>query len=141
MPIRNCPIIQFHSHDLHVKLPITIINPQTHKPYKTFGIIDTGASKCAVPALIAGILGYDTTNCKQEPVVTGSGQSYAYCLTTSMIIRHPINPDNNVIFTIDNVLINYMPNLNIVLLGIDEFLSNFVLKIDYPKRIFSLTRS
>lgn len=140
MPIKNCPIIQFHNHDLHVKLPITIINPQTHKTYNTFGIIDTGATKCAIPISIAEILGYDSTKCKEEPVVTADGQSYAYCHPTSIIIRHPINPDNNTIFTIDNVSINYMPNLNIVLLGIDEFLSNFVLKIDYPHKMFSLTR-
>ena len=140
MPIRNCPIIQFHNHDLYVKLPITIINPQTNKTYKTFGIVDTGASKCVIPSSIAGILGYDITNCKEELVITGSGQSYAHCLNTSMIIRHPINPDNNIILTINNALINYMPNLNIVLLGIDEFLSKFVLKIDYPNKVFSLTR-
>jgi hypothetical protein len=139
MPLRDCPIIGKPS-DFLVKLPITIINPQTKRTYNTFGIIDTGATKCAIPGEIANILGYDFTNCKQELVVTGNGQDYAYCLPTSMLIRHPANPDNNIIFTIDNALINYMPHLGIVLLGVDEFLSRFVLKIDYHKRIFSLTR-
>jgi len=139
MPIRNCPIIQFDKRDLYVKLPITIINPQNQKTYNTYGIIDTGATKCVIPAAIIGILGFDTTNCKDVSVMTGSGQSIAHCLITSMIIRHPINPDKNIVLKIDNVLINYMPNLNIVLLGVEEFLSKFVLNIDYKRRVFSLT--
>jgi len=31
-----------------------------------------------------------------------------------------------------------MPNLNIPLLGVKSFLSNFILTVDYPKKVFSL---
>jgi len=32
-----------------------------------------------------------------------------------------------------------MPNLNIPLLGVKSFLSNFILTVDYPDKQFSLT--
>ena len=41
-------------------LPIRIVN--SHDPskfYSTYGIIDTGADECAIPAAIAPILGHD----------------------------------------------------------------------------------
>ncbi|MBI4650837.1 hypothetical protein HY745_06045 [Candidatus Desantisbacteria bacterium] len=41
-------------------------------------------------------------------------------------------------FKIDNVLIDFMPNLKIPLLGVKSFLSNFILTIDYPKKCFSI---
>jgi len=31
-----------------------------------------------------------------------------------------------------------MPNLGIVLLGVNNFLGNFVLNIDYPQKVFSI---
>jgi hypothetical protein len=35
-------------------------------------------------------------------------------------------------------LIDFMPNLNVVLLGVKSFLSSFVLTVDYKKSVFSL---
>jgi hypothetical protein len=39
---------------------------------------------------------------------------------------------------IESVLIDFMPNLNVVLLGVKSFLSNFILTVDYKKSVFSL---
>jgi hypothetical protein len=35
--------------------------------------------------------------------------------------------------------VDYMPNLHIPLLGVKSFLSNFILTVDYPNKVFSLT--
>jgi hypothetical protein len=139
MPIRNCPIPRYPEIDPCLGLPIKIINPTTNRFIKTFGIVDTGASECAIPSFIAELLGYDVNSGEMRIINTGNGQAHAYRHTISMTIHHPIDPENNIIFTINNILIDCMPNLNMVLLGVNGFLSNFVLKIDYPNRIFSIT--
>jgi len=41
-------------------------------------------------------------------------------------------------FSTQDVLVDFMPNLNIPLLGVKSFLGNFILTVDYPNKIFSL---
>jgi hypothetical protein len=41
-------------------------------------------------------------------------------------------------FATEDVLIDFMPNLHIPLLGVKSFLNTFILKIDYPNRLFSI---
>jgi hypothetical protein len=41
-------------------------------------------------------------------------------------------------FVTQDVLVDFMPNLFIPLLEVKSFLNNFVLTIDYPKKVFSL---
>ena len=41
-------------------------------------------------------------------------------------------------FVTEDVLVDFMPNLNIPLLGARSFLDNFILTVDYPGRQFSL---
>jgi len=41
-------------------------------------------------------------------------------------------------FSTQDVWVDFMPNLNIPLLGVKSFLSNFILTVDYPNRVFSL---
>lgn len=140
MPIRNCPFPPFPDNHLCLRLPITIINPKTNQKLKTFGIIDTGASECAIPARIAMMLGHNLIKGKKKNVSTGNGLTNAFRHTTTLLIHHPTTPNID-IFTIDNVLIDCLPNLNMVLLGVNGFLSNFVLNIDYPNKTFSLTKT
>jgi len=140
MPIRDCPIFSFAGNNTTVILPIKIINPQSGKSYKTFGLIDTGATECAIPASIASLLGHDLTKGKPKEINTGNGLAQAYGHTSTIEVYHPLNPDSSAIYTIDNVLIDFMPNLKVPLLGVLGFMSNFKLTIDYPKRIFSLVK-
>jgi len=42
-------------------------------------------------------------------------------------------------FSTQDVLVDFMPNLNIPLLGVRSFLNNFILTVDYPSKQFSLT--
>lgn len=63
-------------------------------------------------------------------------QLHAYAHTTKFEIFHPIS--QKLVYTIENTPIDFLPNLHVVLLGVNSFLSKFILKIDYPRRIFSL---
>ncbi|MCL4322764.1 MAG: retroviral-like aspartic protease family protein [Deltaproteobacteria bacterium] len=110
-------------------LPVVIRNPHTDLSVRVWGLIDTGADDCAVPAEYATLLGHNLQAGIRKTINTGNGQTAAYahtlCLETDSI-------------KVDNVLIDFMPNLNVVLLGVKSFLSNFILTINYKKSTFSL---
>ncbi len=140
MPIRNCPIISPPPDNTKVGLPIRIINPHTNKSVKTIGIIDTGATECAIPADLAVFLGHDLTKGERKNVGTGNGLTIAYRHTSTIEIFHPQKLEKLIIYKMENVLVDCMPNLPIVLLGVKGFLSNFTLSIDYKKGRFSLIK-
>jgi hypothetical protein len=92
MPIRNYPFSVIRPGDIpRPFLPVTIVNPETHKEIRVYALIDTGADECAIPA------------------------------------------------SFQDVLVDFMPNLSIPLLGVRSFLSNFILTVDYPSKQFFLT--
>ena len=51
-------------------------------------------------------------------------------------IFHPLKGE--LLYTVDDTPIDFMPNLHVVLLGVNSFLSRFVLTIDYPQKRFSI---
>ncbi|OGP58972.1 MAG: hypothetical protein A2V67_19860 [Deltaproteobacteria bacterium RBG_13_61_14] len=113
-------------------LPVTIINPDRGNRIKVFALIDTGADESALPASFAPILGHSLQAGQQRKINTGNGVTIAYSHATRIEIEG---------FATQNVLIDFMPNLSIPLLGVKSFLSNFILKIDYPQKTFSLQLS
>jgi clan AA aspartic protease len=130
MPIHNYPFSTIRKGDLpRPFLPVTIINPDTNKTLKVFALIDTGADECAFPASFAPLLGHNLQSGQQKNISTGNGITIAYGHTIRIEIEG---------FTTNDVLIDFMPNLNIPLLGVRSFLSNFVLTVDYPNKMFSL---
>ncbi len=114
-------------------LPVTVINPHTNKKIRVLGLIDTGADECALPASYAIILGHNLQLGYSKEINTGNGKTLAYSHTVTIRIE---TPD----FTIQNILIDFMPNLHVPLLGVKSFLSNFILSIDYPDLNFSLKK-
>ena len=112
-------------------MPIVATNPHTGKSISVYGIVDTGADECAFPASFAEILGHNLQAGKSKEIRTGNGTTIAYSHTVS------VNIDG---YVIKNVLIDFLPNLHVVLLGVKSFLNNFVLKTDYPKQVFSLIK-
>ena len=140
MPIRDCKIYSFPNNDTTVLLPIKIINPHTNLSLKTVGLIDTGATECAIPAKVADILKHNLLKGQRKTINTGNGKSSAFGHTTSIDIFHPQNADKQIIYSLENVIIDFMPNLNVVLLGVRGFLDNFNLNINYPRRVFSLIK-
>lgn len=132
MDIINHPFIKISPNDIpRAALPLTIINPHTNKKLKTYGIIDTGADECAFPADFALLIGHNLQKGRPKSVRTGNGETTAYAHTISIQVYD---------FMIKDVLIDFLPNLAIPLLGVNSFLSNFVLSVNYPNFTFSLKR-
>jgi len=132
MELLNIPFIKLTPDDIpRPWLPVTIINPYTNGRIRVLGLIDTGADECALPSRYASILGHNLEAGFIKEINTGNGKTLAYSHTVRIEI-----PD----FTIKDVLIDFMSNLYVPLLGVKSFLSNFILTIDYPKQIFSLRK-
>lgn len=121
-------------------LDIVIKNPSNKKFVKALGLIDTGADRCALPPYIAKLLGYDLKTGKHDRVITAKKMADVYAHPTIITFDHfPSNPASGVAqFSTGEVMVNYQEDLQISLLGAEDFLSNFVLTIDYKKREFSL---
>ena len=110
-------------------MPLIIRNPHTNQTINVYGLIDTGADECAVPAYYAQIIGHNLQAGVQKSINTGNGVTIAYAHTLCFETQG---------IKVEDVLIDFMPNLNVVLLGVKSFLSNFILTIDYKKSVFSL---
>lgn len=137
MPIRDCPFIQLNPQDIpRPILPIRIVNPHTGNEFSTYGIIDTGADECAIPASIASILGHNLQTGTTKYINTGNGVTTAYAHTTIFEIFHPVTGE--LAYTIPDTPIDFLPNLHVVLVGVNSFLSKFILEIDYPRQVFSI---
>ena len=131
MPIKNYPFSVIRLGDIpRPFLPITIVNPETRKEIRVYALIDTGADECAIPASFAPLLGHNLQAGQLKRISTGNGITTAYSHTTRIIVEE---------FSTQDVLVDFMPNLSIPLLGVRSFLSNFVLTVDYPNKQFSLT--
>ncbi len=60
MDLVDIPFTQIDANDIpRPRLQLTIKNPHTNKEFRTWGIIDTGADECALPASYAPILGHN----------------------------------------------------------------------------------
>ncbi len=130
MPIRNYPFTVTRPGDIsRPYLPVEIINPDTGRAMKVYALVDTGADECALPASFAPILGHNLQAGQLRRISTGNGITIAYSHTTRIVVED---------FSTEDVLVDFMPNLSIPLLGVESFLSNFIMTIDYPKRTFSL---
>lgn len=132
MSLIDVPFTQINPNDIpRPCLQLTIKNPHTNKELKTLGIIDTGADECALPALYAPILGHNLQAGQSKQISTGNGPTIAYSHTTSIETGD---------MKMEDVLVDFLPNLSCVLIGVKNFLANFILTIDYPKQKFSLIK-
>jgi predicted aspartyl protease len=130
MSLQDIPFIRIWPGDTPKPwLPIVIINPHTNKSLKTYGLIDTGADECALPAQFADTLGHDLRKGASKEITTGNGITMAYSHTVSIRTGD---------FQTDKVLIDFMPNLCVPLLGVKSFLSKFILTVNYKRLVFSL---
>lgn len=142
MPINNCPFTKFSAKNgppiYRAVLFIKIINPHTGLHFSTYGIIDTGADECAVPAPIAKTIGHNLKAGTTRTNITGNGETTSYKHTTVIEMYHP--KTGALMYRVKDTPIDYMPKLPVVLLGVNNFLSGFNLNINYPKRIFSIKK-
>jgi predicted aspartyl protease len=96
---------------------------------RAYALVDTGADECAFPASFASLLGHNLQDGEVKRISTGNGVTQAYSHRAIIVIEK---------FSTQDVLVDFMPNLNIPLLGVRSFLSNFILTVDYPRKMFSL---
>ena len=96
-------------------LPVRVINPESAKELRVYALIDTGADECAFPASFASLLWHNLQGGQTRKISTGNGVTIAYGHTTRIAIEG---------FTTQDVLVDFMPNLNTPLLG-EEFSQQF----------------
>ena len=133
MDLRRIPFTRISPDDiLRPWLPVTVINPHSGKKIRIAGLIDTGADECALPASYAAMLSHNLQAGASKEINTGNGITTAYSHTVRIEMGK---------YTIDNTLIDFMPNLYVPLLGVKSFLNNFILTINYPDKVFSLEKT
>ncbi len=142
MPIRNFPFKALApDYQPRPWLPVTIFNPHTGDKISTYGLIDTGADDCTVPAFMAKELGLNLKKGKKKEFSSAGGKAVAYVHTTSIKIRDTRKKGRkNVVYSIPDTEIDFAIGLDCVLLGVKMFLDNFILNVDYPKKVFSIKR-
>ena len=143
MPISDFPFLRTSEADPTSRpwLCVRIKNPATGKFLYTIGLIDTGADECCLPALYAELLGHNLSAGSAKTVNTGNDPATAFGHTCSIDIFDThlmFSGTEKIVHTVPQTIIDFMPNLHCVLLGVKMFLNNFKLSIDYPKQLFSL---
>ena len=128
---------------------IRVSNPKSTKKLKALAlaIVDTGADDCLFPAETAIALGHNLRSVPSKSITGINSSTKAYPHTSQVeILETGANglPTKKVLFTIKNALIDFIKGSNNrqvpFLLGTKNFLSKFVLTIDYPKNRFSIRR-
>jgi hypothetical protein len=75
----------------------------------------------------------------QSDSKTGGGLCEGYAHTTSIDVFHP-QKSGAPAYKLENIPVDFMPGLDVVLLGVKSFLSEFIITIDYPRYKFSIKR-
>lgn len=120
----------------HPYIPIRITNPHTGKSCNAYGLVDTGADACFVPGWLAKQVGHDLAKgVNPSNIMTGNGEAAAAQHTMRIEAKDRTGAS---LFVVDNALIQVMPNLNVILLGVSMFLEHFLLTVNYPKQTFSI---
>ena len=143
MPIESFPLYRAYPADPRKRpwLFIRVKNPDTGQVFSTVGLVDTGADECCLPACYADFLGHNLTAGTAKKINTSNGITTAYCHRSSIEILDTtllFQGRERTVYTIENTLVDFMPNLHCALLGVGNFLSQFILTIDYPRQVFSI---
>ena len=144
MPITEYPFLKAGVHLLsRPMLYLRVTNPHSGLHIDIAGLIDTGADECALPAVYAELLGHNLQAGKPKNIGTGNGITTAYSHTCNVQIFDTVafeQSKEEVVYTVADTPIDFMPNLHCVLLGVGNFLSQFVLTVDYPRQVFSIRK-
>jgi len=121
-------------------LPIIIINPDNGFEVRTWGLIDTGADASAIPEFTAITLGHNICAVKAEMHVGvgGSVKAYHHKCRIDILASTPDGIVSNEVLTSISKKIAVILGLHTVILGEDDFLKKYILKIDYPNKTFSI---
>ncbi len=150
MPIIDYPFTRLGPDSpLQPFLIIEVVNPQNGFSQQMPALIDTGADECTIPGFYAGKLGLSLEKGKQKFIGTAGGDSKAYShyctvyvFAMTGTIEKPRVDYDNVVITIRKILFDFAPDLkaSYALLGVENFLSEYILTIDYPRKIFCIRK-
>jgi hypothetical protein len=104
MSLTHCP---FTAYDgiYRPTAQIRIINPHTGLSQRGYGLIDTGADECAVPAFYAVLLGHNLRAGIPKTIYTGNGETVAFAHTTKFEIFNPFT--GQVAYTVPDTPIDF----------------------------------
>jgi hypothetical protein len=141
-------------------LCMRLTNPENGFDTDSLALIDTGADRCAIPEHIAKRLGHeiDGPGVERGHIQGVAGDSETFLHTFQIEVyalkEHQgaaIVDYNRVVLRIPKVKWDVVPatrdarghivcNLPDVLIGVEDFLKDYKLVIDYPRKVFSLTQ-
>lgn len=116
-------------------------DPKSKMAILTLALIDTGADECVFPDSAAIQLGHDLKSVAPKTVrgINSSAPAYSHTSRIEILGMSPSgSPTDNVLYTIPDTPIDFLVGGQNFLLGVRNFLSRFVLTIDYPNKRFSL---
>ena len=124
-------------------LPILITNPHNGARFRSWGFLDTGAVATVIPAFIARIIGHNVENVASFHGNGAGGQLTVYPHTCSIDIlsmdsNGNVNEENGIVIRIPPSNVGVIIGLPGVLLGVNDFLKKYIVKIDYPRQVFSI---
>lgn len=149
MPISNYPFRTAEEEGLSSEkpvIPIIVYNPRNNFDFKTWALIDTGADTTVIPEHIAKAVYHDIRNPKVKRDrsfgIGGDIEVYMHTFSIDILYSDPTGNvnDSKVAIKISKRKFAVAPNLHIVILG-EDFLKNYVLTINYPRRIFSIKKT
>lgn len=125
-------------------LPVRITNPKNKRYVNHWAFVDTGADRSAFPGWLRSVLGLSPRSGVKRSITTGSGPDNAYANSVQIDI-FGLTPnlrrvDTTKIIHSVSTLIDFMPNLGSCLIGVESFLEDFILSVDYQRRVFSLSK-
>jgi hypothetical protein len=141
MPIRDYPFTPVRRDFARPMLWIRVVNPTKNLAIIALAIIDTGADGCVFPAEAAIVLGHDLKRGTHKTMRTASGITDTYGHTSRVdILQMQKNGKygNEILYTIPDTLIDFAVGCESFLLGCKQFLSHFILEVNYPRQVFSL---
>jgi len=150
MPIINYPFTRLGLYSLFQPfLTIEVVNPENGFSQQMPALIDTGADECTIPGFYATKLSLPLEKGEPKSFLTARGDATAYghrctinIFAMSGTAQKPRVDYDTIIITIPTQLVDFAPELtsSYALLGVENFLREYVLTIDYPRRVFSIRK-
>jgi len=131
-----------YSHQKQPCLPVQLTNPITNKTTVVWGLVDTGASACHFPEKYAKAIGIDVKRGRPYGGPTSGGPCkgrFCHCHIGILAIKNENEIDfTRELITLPNREHFFSEKAPISLLGIEGFLEDYILTVDYPKQVFSI---
>lgn len=131
------PFVAFNKGRIHRPyIPIIVINPHKAINLNQIALLDTGADSCLFPKFVADVTAHDLKNSKvQKDVSYGVAGIEMETWKHSFVIAL-LSPDRSkIVWQSEKTLIDCADHNDVsLILGNLDFLANFKVTFDYPKK-------